>query len=58
MNYPQPDPIYCPQCGKMLLKPTDIGEFNVKCPDCQKNWLVKIEVGWRYWQEYKKEKEK
>ena len=54
MNQPQPKPIHCQKCGKVLLTPTEMGEYFVKCEVCNVNWLVRVDIKWKYYQEFNK----
>ena len=43
-------PIHCPKCGKILLKPTEMGEVEVRCEECQKTFRVEPELNWEFWE--------
>lgn len=50
MNYqPSIKPITCPKCGKILSKPSEMGEVQVQCDACKLKYLVRAKIEWDYW---------
>jgi len=54
MNQPQIKPIHCQKCGKILLAPTEMGEYSVRCDACKIDWLVRVEINWNYYMRFNK----
>lgn len=53
----KPNPIICPECNKVLLKPESPEDVCVRCDKCGATWYVRAELIWKYFKEYAKDKQ-
>jgi len=51
--------LHCPNCNQELIKPIRAEEFDIKCQKCEILFHCVYDNGeWRFWVEYKKEKQR